>query len=588
MTSSSGVQKPIAFEAAVREWLQKLPKKSNKRKVLATCISSKPCPTPREVEEAISTLEQSFFEKPATRRIRRVLAPVITVLNDYTGILDSLAQADPMPSALIWGSLKAVVQCSNRYLGLYDTIRDQLGRLTQYLNRLSLYDDLFGDSTVMQEVLKASYFNVLRFWSRVEKECNHCVVSAIFRSAASFSTSKLDKILEQICQDADDLDKLIPIVQGRLDRGERENASEERRLAGLARAEVLAFIHEQREDKLQRDLDRKSKSNRHHLHRFCAHYGHAGSRQNEVRTWIHANNQSNIRHQARNTTHRTAGTADWLLKIPKFQTWLRPASKEPLLWLHAAPGMGKSVLTAHIVEHIKTVITTSAVVFHYYRFDEQYDALETYRIIADQLFDQLWRHREDVPDSLHAHIQSSNADPKIVRNLIEILIRLASFPVVYIFLDGLDEECHQRMKWAEALQVMQWLQNLALQNPTSVRIWYSSQDKHCIRKELGDCPAINVTEDCTGDDIRTYISEAFPALELGDTDPGYQNMVLHDIGIRAQGNFLWAHLMILSLERATNLEDIMLRIVDGLPLDLNDYYERLFNRIDKDDRVLAW
>lgn len=84
------------------------------------------------------------------------------------------------------------------------------------------------------------------------------VVSAMLRSIASFSTTKLDKILAQLRQDADDVEKLVPIVQERIARGERENAAEERRLAGIARAELSAFIQEQREDKVQRDLDRRS------------------------------------------------------------------------------------------------------------------------------------------------------------------------------------------------------------------------------------------------------------------------------------------------------------------------------------------
>lgn len=83
------------------------------------------------------------------------------------------------------------------------------------------------------------------------------VVSAMLRSITSFSTAKLDQILEQLRQDADDVEKLVPIVQERIVRGERENAAEERRLAGVARAELSTFIREQREDKVQRDLDRK-------------------------------------------------------------------------------------------------------------------------------------------------------------------------------------------------------------------------------------------------------------------------------------------------------------------------------------------
>lgn len=163
-----------AFRAAIEDYLQNLPKKSNKRKILVTCITSGQVPSPQDVEETISQMEKASSGKPATRRVRKCLTPVISALNDYSAILDTLAQADPMPSAVVWGSLKAVIQCSSRYLKLYETIRQQLNDLSRYLGRLAWYEELFSDSLAMQDILKQSYVNLLRFWSRVEKECGHC------------------------------------------------------------------------------------------------------------------------------------------------------------------------------------------------------------------------------------------------------------------------------------------------------------------------------------------------------------------------------------------------------------------------------
>lgn len=69
------------------------------------------------------------------------------------------------------------------------------------------------------------------------------------RALASFSTSKLDDIIKCIDHNASDFSKLVPIVQERLQRGEREDAAEERRLAGIAREEQSAFIKQQHEDR---------------------------------------------------------------------------------------------------------------------------------------------------------------------------------------------------------------------------------------------------------------------------------------------------------------------------------------------------
>ena len=555
-----------SFQAAIQEYLQTLPKKSNKRSILATCIESGN-PSPQDVEEAISRIERSASEKPATRRIRKCLNPVINVLNDYSGILDSLAQADPMPSAVVWGSLKAVIQCSNRYLGLYDTIRTQLNALTNQLARLSWYEELFGHSLAMQDCLKQSYVNLLRFWSRVEKECRHCAISAMLRSVASFSTAKLDKILEQLRQDADDIDKLVPVVRERLEKGERDDAAEERRLAGISRAEISTFIQEQRVDKFQRDLDRKR------------------TRQKEVREWLRGCNESNIRQQARNVGSRQAGTSEWLLKDSRFLDWADKSSPKPTVWLYGAPGMGKSVTCASAVEQLKGMDPSCAVAFHYYRFDEECTALTTYRNLAEQLFDQLWHQVDDVPDNVHAQIQSSNQDPDKIKQFIELLATM--FSVTYILLDGLDEECDRKLKWTEALDVLIFFEGLTAKVPCSVRLWCSSQDRLCVRNKLKHFPTINMDQHLTGQDIEMYLSQALSVLDIGEVDPGTEAMVLEDLKGKANGNFLWAHLMVQSLEQAANFDDVVRRIQEGLPLDLNRYYERIFQRVNIEQRTLT-
>ncbi|KAL8636479.1 MAG: hypothetical protein Q9228_006129, partial [Teloschistes exilis] len=558
---------PSPFRAAVEDYLQNLPKKSNKRKILVTCITAEKFPTPQDVEETIAQLEKASSGKPATRRVRKCLTPVISALNDYSAILDTLAQADPMPSAVVWGSLKAVVQCSSRYLNLYDTIRQQLNDLSRHLGRLAWYEELFGDSLAMQDILKQSYVNLLRFWSRVEKECTHCVVSAMLRSITSFSTAKLDQILEQLRQDADDVEKLVPIVQERIVRGERENAAEERRLAGVARAELSTFIREQREDKVQRDLDRK------------------GARQKEIREWLRARNEANIRYQSRNLACREPGTSEWLGSNENFQKWLDGTNSFPVVWLSAAPGMGKSVLCAHTVEQIRLMKPGSAVAVHYYRFDEQYTALETYRVIAEQLFDQWWDKTQDVPDSLHARTLSSASDPTKIKSFIESL--LEHHDTAYILLDGIDEECDQQSKWTDALEVIEFFEGLAKSKPASLRLWCSSQDRLCVRNKMQKYPTIGMTEESTAEDIAKFLATALPMLDVDEVDPGTENVILQDLKDKAQGNFLWAHLMVQSLEQAENLDGIIRRVQEGLPLELDRYYERIVQSINVEHRTLA-
>ena len=156
-------------------------------------------------------------------------------------------------------------QSSKRFLALYETIKDQLDRLKRHLECLIEYEELYGESGTMQELLVESYKAVIRFWCRVEKECTRCgkfitargensilshaVANRMGRALASFSTSKLDGIVKCIEQNSLDISRLIPIVQERVQRGEREDAVKERQLAGIARAEQSAFFRQQQEER---------------------------------------------------------------------------------------------------------------------------------------------------------------------------------------------------------------------------------------------------------------------------------------------------------------------------------------------------
>ena len=64
------------------------------------------------------------------------------------------------------------LQGAHRFTNLFETIRTELELLTAQLKRINEYEGLYGDSEIMQDILCKSYINMLRFWSRVDKECD--------------------------------------------------------------------------------------------------------------------------------------------------------------------------------------------------------------------------------------------------------------------------------------------------------------------------------------------------------------------------------------------------------------------------------
>lgn len=71
-------------------------------------------------------------------------------------------------------AIYVIVQGADRCSNLLDAIKKELGLLTSQLQRINDYQDLYGDSELLQELFCNAYINMIRFWSRVDKECANC------------------------------------------------------------------------------------------------------------------------------------------------------------------------------------------------------------------------------------------------------------------------------------------------------------------------------------------------------------------------------------------------------------------------------
>jgi hypothetical protein len=565
------------FNRALEAYLDSRPKKSKTPHFIREIQQQHQNGVPfdqRTVKQTIVQLERESAQNGATSRMRKIMNPVVSVLNTYAGVVDTLCQADPMPTALIWGCLKAAISCSSRFLELYDKIEDQLELTSKSVSVLTEYEELFGDSATMQELLVSSYIDIIRFWRRVEKECRRCIANRLARAVASFSTTKIDLIVARIDKNAQRITLLVPTVQERLARGERENAAEERRLAGLARDEQRSFFELQAEELKIRNAERK----------------HA--RKKDLGNWLLGGalqvNESNHSRQERNAGLRDSNTCGWLSNEKSFIEWVDPTGPSPVLWVKAGPGVGKSVLTGYAIEEARRASKdASAVCFHYYSFDEEFTTLQVFRALAEQLANRLWELTEDIPEEIHAITQrtttsSSSEDLRSV--LTQLLQRMNT---TYVFIDGLDEECDNGQRWHQLDQVLKFLVDIAVHKKLPVKLWCSSQPRLCVDGMLQLFPSLEITPGLNSRDIERYLKNQIPALDDLEMDEGYKNLVLTDLRLRADGCFLWASLMLDSIANAASLQAIQEHIDEGLPKDYENYYLRKLSSIDPAERDLV-
>ncbi|KUJ10194.1 uncharacterized protein LY89DRAFT_627632 [Mollisia scopiformis] len=498
--------------------------------------------------------------------VRGALEPIIQAMVDYTGILDTLCQADPMPTALVWGSLRALVGCCGRYVNLYKLIRGQLNKLTNELNRLKEYEDLFGHSDAMQELLKASYLEILRFYAKVESQCRHSGAFLAIKSLTSFSLKKIDDILATISENGNDIAKLVSIIQERIYQETRKDTFEEYGKAEIARNDILRIIKMQREEKQIRDEDRRDK------------------RKREVRQWIQGMstlNESNYLRQRKGerALERSTATYPWLLQTTDFQAWLSQKASTRGLWLRGGSGTGKSVVCSYVIKHIKATTADAAIAFQYYSFNEPLSSTTVYRNIVQQLLDQLYLKGDDVSDEIYDLTKNKSDNQESMKEMIVLLI--SELSQTFILLDGLDEECVDN-RWEEASEVVSFLSSLA--KDATAGLWFSSQERSSINRVLGSLPTIQLSEMTNKDTVEAFLTNAIPLLEDMNLDPGTQTLVIEELKSKARGNFLWAFLMIEDIRDAPNLQDLQRRLKDALPGDFEKYYHQKIQGIDEKHR----
>ncbi|CAG8959830.1 hypothetical protein HYFRA_00001738 [Hymenoscyphus fraxineus] len=461
-----------------------------------------------------------------------------------------------MPTALIWGAMKAVIDSSKRFLDLYEKIKKQLQAIDKHLQIFAMESDLFEESVEMRKLLIESYICIIRFWSRIYKECNKNVAHRMIGGIVSFNTTKLDGIVNDIKESSEDIAKMAKVVNARLDSGEREDAEKERRAAGIHRIEQNEYFKKQA--KIQEE-ERK------------------GQRRRDVLEWLEASSSlsasmrdRNDRRQDSNVSSRGEGTCAWLDTNQKIEDWRNQTTHSPCIWLQGGEGTGKSILCAYVIERIPILDPEASTIYLYYTFDEEFSALSVYRCLTEQLVHRVWARKRDIPEDIHSFTQQSTVGSRSADVKLLFKMLLEELATTYIFLDGLDEQDIDG-RWQDVKEVLHFLTDITATG--SSRLWISSQNRVNVKRTLGNMSTLQMTQQLNGGDIRLHLSERMSKQEL-ELDSEYQHRILEDLVQRAEGNFLWASLMLAWISEAPTLARLEEMFREGLPRKVEEYYHR--------------
>ncbi|KAM6527505.1 hypothetical protein FSOLCH5_003571 [Fusarium solani] len=275
------------------------------------------------------------------------------------------------------------------------------------------------------------------------------------------------------------------------------------------------------------------------------------------------------------------GTCNWLLGHKTYTSWAY--CNRGLLWIKGKPGSGKSTLLKYALGECssfygKEVITVSFF-FHGRGHELQRTPLGLFRSLLHQLLKR-------VPDALPDLIdyfkekRKTEGEPgeKWQWHLQPLQVFLESslsrilktFPVI-LFIDALDE-CGQQ----SAVELIAYLERLLSGlPPTTSRFGICFSCRHFPILHL-DSGSTIVLDTVNTQDIVTFVQAECSTRSL-DADVG--RLILS----RAQGSFLWAHLVLKKvhlLQLQGESTGKLKAEVKRIPQDLNDLYEELIKDVE--------
>ena len=286
------------------------------------------------------------------------------------------------------------------------------------------------------------------------------------------------------------------------------------------------------------------------------------------------------------------GTCDWILQERSFQTWMDDTTQSSILWLHARPGSGKSVLSSFIIDQVKLRGQTCQ--FYFFRFGDQSKRSINgcLRSMAFQLSGEIPQYRRRMRDLSEDGLRLEKTDARTVWNrlFVTALLTLRQTAPLYWVIDALDE--------ADSPELLLGLLNGLQNSVIPIKLLVVSRETTELRSEFDQLgksipvETLPITHK-SQQDVQAYVESR---MALPRWDEGFKKEVTDMILQRAEGNFLWVHLAIKEALKRHTTDDIR-EALGNMPIGMEAMYHRMASVVAKDmgstdkqlaRRILTW
>ncbi|KAK5462441.1 hypothetical protein LTS15_002153 [Exophiala xenobiotica] len=273
---------------------------------------------------------------------------------------------------------------------------------------------------------------------------------------------------------------------------------------------------------------------------------------------------------------RKSGTTNWMHENQQYKQWFE-AGKSSLLCCTGSLGVGKTVLSANVVEKLSIQTSTAGIGYFFCRFDDA-DSLQSRTIIGSVVRQLLEPLDTDAFDYLGSRTSSELDEGQMLNQLQRLL------PVhqqrYFVVLDGLDECTLSELK-----NTVRFMRGL-MEGAHEIHLFCSC--RHGLYQDIAGIFEPQYHVSCTQSNVRPEITQHIEdalaeLLESGELALGDPTLILtiRDALVNGnQGMFLWLVFQLSSICLEAT-DEAILEGLKHLPRDLPETFERILQKMNR-------
>ncbi|KAF2253566.1 hypothetical protein BU26DRAFT_386212, partial [Trematosphaeria pertusa] len=272
-----------------------------------------------------------------------------------------------------------------------------------------------------------------------------------------------------------------------------------------------------------------------------------------------------------------AGSCSWYTSKESFREWRDDSASFKVIWLHAKPGAGKSVLTSQVIDHLENLNLDCSYYFFSGGDRTKSTASMLLRSIAYQMALLSPVVRQRLLDMRNEGTTFDKDNEKLIWRKV-FLLRCRFDQPQYWVIDALDE-CYNYNSLLPML--------IKLESSIALRVLITSRQSPQLKDKLSLLDRYLYEDQISAEDtlpsIRRYVEHGPKSHALRRQSDEARQDVVEKILKKSDGCFLWVDLVLSELDAYGVTTEAVTRILEEVPPGMDDLYSRTLERLSEQD-----